>query len=253
MAQPDVRSNSHIVIDIDIDGEPTTSHCAVCLEPSVWVAVGRCGHYDVCARCASRMRFFHGDRRCCICRRHCPIVVVTTAERARKEALSFPKPPPESGSGNSFWYHRDVGYWYHHGMGAYFDDLPQYIVMRMACEKPPNTQGVRESLDRWYLFIAAAIRTYSIAAAPPPCPPATASLPPVRLHRPLPSGNVELPPPSYGPPTILQPPAAANVSADEQERGRPSVTRCLPLARAMNRFAVWRRPPYSNRKRRGEC
>ena len=68
MAQPDSAQESHA------GDEPRC--CCVCTEPLEWVAVGRCGHRDVCAGCATRIRFFRHDQRCCICR----TVLVTRAD-----------------------------------------------------------------------------------------------------------------------------------------------------------------------------
>jgi hypothetical protein len=73
MAQPDTHERSHaVVIDVADDGAAAAGEpprcCCVCTEPLEWVAVGQCGHRDVCAACATRIRFFGGDRRCCVCR-----------------------------------------------------------------------------------------------------------------------------------------------------------------------------------------
>ena len=65
MAQPDSAQESHA------GDEPRC--CCVCTESLEWVAVGRCGHRD---GCATRIRFFRHDQRCCICR----TVLVTRAD-----------------------------------------------------------------------------------------------------------------------------------------------------------------------------
>ena len=51
--------------------------CAVCAEPLKFVAVGRCGHREVCSICSARMRGVMDDRECCICKAALPEVFVT--------------------------------------------------------------------------------------------------------------------------------------------------------------------------------
>ncbi|CAL5006299.1 unnamed protein product [Urochloa decumbens] len=116
MARPPDTHESHDVV-ITIDDEPSRC-CCVCTEPLEWVAVGPCGHRDVCARCATRIRFFSGDRRCCVCRTPCPTVLVTKAgaaadDRARKRV------------------------YYHYPTGARFDSRRQYRKAVKTCVKPP--------------------------------------------------------------------------------------------------------------------
>ncbi|CAO2201779.1 unnamed protein product [Urochloa humidicola] len=80
-AQPETQESHDVVITIDVDADEPKC-CCVCTEPLEWVAVGPCGHRDVCAGCATRIHFFAGDWRCCICRTPCPTVLVTKAGTA---------------------------------------------------------------------------------------------------------------------------------------------------------------------------
>ncbi|KAL6655896.1 hypothetical protein ACP70R_006722 [Stipagrostis hirtigluma subsp. patula] len=135
MAEPDAPS-SHHVIDI---GDVEPSCCAVCMEPPEWVAVGPCGHRDVCLDCAIRMRFLGDDRRCCICRAFCPIVLIMRAgdldggqQHQQAAALSTP-PPAFGGAGPGPGRPGGVYCWYHAGMAAYFDDRRQYKAVRKMC------------------------------------------------------------------------------------------------------------------------
>ncbi|KAL6655898.1 hypothetical protein ACP70R_006724 [Stipagrostis hirtigluma subsp. patula] len=126
MEQPNARS-SHVVVDI-AGAAPIC--CAVCMEPMEWVAIGHCGHRSVCVDCTARIRFVDGHRQCCICRTHCPTVLVTKAEKAGPQA--FFRPPPSSGREGRV----DANYWYHDGMAAYFDDRHKYKAMSKMCVKP---------------------------------------------------------------------------------------------------------------------
>ncbi|KAL6655699.1 hypothetical protein ACP70R_006525 [Stipagrostis hirtigluma subsp. patula] len=135
MEQADATSG-HVVIDIG--DEP--SCCAVCMEPLEWVAIGRCGHGDVCAHCTAIIRFFHRNRRCCICRTRCPTVLVTKAGKDRPQAFSMPRPP--SGCEGRV----DGNYWYLRNMRAYFDDRRQYKKMRKVCVKPQLPASIAEGV-----------------------------------------------------------------------------------------------------------
>lgn len=42
--------------------------CVVCAEPLEWVAIGACGHREVCALCVVRLRFVLKDLCCCFCK-----------------------------------------------------------------------------------------------------------------------------------------------------------------------------------------
>ncbi|KAG0530591.1 hypothetical protein BDA96_05G199700 [Sorghum bicolor] len=150
----ETTSSSHVVIDVDeaaagaaadeaaaaAAGNMSSSSscsCAVCMEPMEWVAVFPCGHRDVCARCAAQLRFFHNDRRCCICRSYCATVVVTRADdddratttTSQRERPFLSPPPPPAFGGQQARLQVGVNYWYHRDMGAYFDDLSQYQEM----------------------------------------------------------------------------------------------------------------------------
>ncbi|KAF8702018.1 hypothetical protein HU200_033357 [Digitaria exilis] len=122
MTQPDTHKQSHVVV-IDVHAEPKC--CCVCMEPLKWVAVGRCGHRDVCGGCATRIRFFLNDRRCCSCRTNCPTVLVTKADTNRRDSSSRPL---QSG----------LYQWYHGSTGAYFDDWHKYMATVRAYDvRPP--------------------------------------------------------------------------------------------------------------------
>jgi len=66
-------------------------HCAVCAEPMVWAAYGRCGHTDSCSQCTVRLRAVLRDTRCVICQQPSDAVVVTRALGAYSRVL-----PPEA-------------------------------------------------------------------------------------------------------------------------------------------------------------
>ncbi|KAL6846438.1 hypothetical protein ACP4OV_023886 [Aristida adscensionis] len=135
MAQPDAQSG-HIAVDVGA-AAGAISCCPVCMEPPEWVAIGPCGHREVCVACAARMRFFQRDRRCCICRAFCPTVVVTKAGAGDATAAAFSRPPASGGAGQVGLYH-----WYHRGMEAYFDDREQYDAARKMCSQrtQPSSQ-----------------------------------------------------------------------------------------------------------------
>ncbi|CAM0906898.1 unnamed protein product [Alopecurus aequalis] len=152
MAHPDGGSGSH-VIDIDANADDGTKHteppladelashaividvvrtepseCAVCMEPLEWVAIGPCGHREVCSQCAVhirvRSRSKPTDRRCSICREPCPAVVVTKAGGGRHLYTKLASLGSFQG--------RVGDYWYHGASAAYFDDERQYEATRMA-------------------------------------------------------------------------------------------------------------------------
>ncbi|KAF6999936.1 hypothetical protein CFC21_015909 [Triticum aestivum] len=155
-------SNPSHVIDIDVGGakhvgdqlaspaypchvdaapaEP--SECGVCMEPLEWVAIGPCGHREVCSDCAVRMRAGsksqHASRRCCICREPCPTVLVTRSGAGGPRAC--PRLPPLGAFQGPVG-----GYWYHSGSAAYFDDERQYEAARKAYPKAED--GVRDEGD----------------------------------------------------------------------------------------------------------
>uniref|UniRef100_A0A0D9V244 RING-type domain-containing protein n=1 Tax=Leersia perrieri TaxID=77586 RepID=A0A0D9V244_9ORYZ len=149
--------NSHVVIDIDDDdGSESSSSstasserlcCVVCTEPMEFVAVGRCGHAVVCSGCAARIRSSNSDLhtrgpdlRCCICRRHCPLVAVTrasAADTANGVNLAAGMPPANI---PHEW--RALGYnWYCPAMSAYFDDKKNYKATRAIARGRVNADG----------------------------------------------------------------------------------------------------------------
>uniref|UniRef100_J3L170 RING-type domain-containing protein n=1 Tax=Oryza brachyantha TaxID=4533 RepID=J3L170_ORYBR len=140
-SSPDVEAAAercHIAVDIDGLDEGGAG-CVVCMEPLEWVAVGPCGHRVACSRCAARIRTGPGaDKRCCICRRLCPTVVVARAA-AGNGVFDFSKMPAATQDGQ-------VGeYWYYASMSAYFDDKKHYEVtkqgMKILRGYDPHTRG----------------------------------------------------------------------------------------------------------------
>ncbi|OIV95346.1 hypothetical protein TanjilG_07502 [Lupinus angustifolius] len=102
--------------------------CAVCAEPLEWVSYGHCLHRDVCSTCVSRLRFICDDRRCCICKTECDVVLVTKAlgdyTRMINDFSALPSNVRE-GKVGSYWYHEDTN--------AYFDDMDQYKMIKAMC------------------------------------------------------------------------------------------------------------------------
>jgi hypothetical protein len=101
-----------------------------------WVAVGLCGHREVCSKCTVRIRSVDGNRLCCICRTPCPTVVITRRSRAgddgklvyndKVSSLELAAHEGRVGKGN---------YWYHKASAAYFDDERQYNEAQRACSE----------------------------------------------------------------------------------------------------------------------
>jgi hypothetical protein len=117
-------SKDHHVVRIqleDLTGEEAPGCCVVCREPLEWFSVGQCGHRVVCSRCMVRIRHVDGDKKCCVCRAHCPTVLVTRADAARRAAAAARSVFRE--------------FWYHAKTAAYFDDEQQYQEAREACKK----------------------------------------------------------------------------------------------------------------------
>lgn len=118
-------SKDHHVVRIevgDVAGAAEALGCCVaCREPLEWFSVGLCGHRAVCPKCMVRIRYVDGDKNCCVCRAHCPTVLVTRADAARRAATT---------AGSVF---RE--YWYHAKTAAYFDNEQQYQAAREACKK----------------------------------------------------------------------------------------------------------------------
>uniref|UniRef100_A0A0E0EEU2 RING-type domain-containing protein n=1 Tax=Oryza meridionalis TaxID=40149 RepID=A0A0E0EEU2_9ORYZ len=137
-----------VVIDV---GATTTSSCVVCMEPLEWAAIGPCGHGEVCAGCALHIRVFQNNRRCCICRAPCRVVVVTShgaiaaAAGGGWPAVSSRLPRSLAAAGRGGGYSRREGrvgeYWYLAGMGAFFDDERQYAAAKAAARLGPPPCG----------------------------------------------------------------------------------------------------------------
>ncbi|KAF8679225.1 hypothetical protein HU200_045999 [Digitaria exilis] len=108
------------------DGTGSESLCIVCNEPLVWVAVGRCGHRAVCRRCTVRLRFFHRDKRCRVCRTRCPTVVVAKTSASADILSTLPLFSLREGRVGRLWYHRLTA--------AYYEDEHEYQAARAACQ-----------------------------------------------------------------------------------------------------------------------
>nr|CAB3475063.1 unnamed protein product [Digitaria exilis] len=114
----------------DDDDDGSSCCCVVCTEPMEWVAVGRCGHRVMCSQCMVRIRFFHQNKRCCICRTRCPKVIVTRwpAGAAVGNPPQLPLFAFREGRVGHFWYHKLTA--------AYFEDQQQYNVGVIALDEP---------------------------------------------------------------------------------------------------------------------
>ena len=60
------RKDSNIS-DLEVDISDT-EHCVLCFNFLKFVALGKCGHKNVCLICALRLRFILKDIRCPICK-----------------------------------------------------------------------------------------------------------------------------------------------------------------------------------------
>jgi hypothetical protein len=94
-----------------------------------WVAIGLCGHHEVCSTCMVRIHVFEHDRRCCICRRQCPTIVVTGAGRRR---CVYAELASLVNMGRVEHKYDDL-YSYHSISVAYFDDKQQFKDTRSVC------------------------------------------------------------------------------------------------------------------------
>ncbi|GJD06539.1 E3 ubiquitin-protein ligase hel2 [Galdieria sulphuraria] len=54
-----------------------TPVCVICANILVFVALGSCNHYHVCADCSHRLRSLYNDYRCCVCKQTLEKVLVT--------------------------------------------------------------------------------------------------------------------------------------------------------------------------------
>ncbi|KAK1682756.1 hypothetical protein QYE76_043604 [Lolium multiflorum] len=123
-----------VTVDTTAARPPELHECAVCMERLMWVAVGPCGHHEVCSKCAVRIRSVDSNRLCCICRAPCPAVLVTRRSRTSgdgkliysDELSSLALAADEGPVGN---------YWYHKASAAYFDDERQYNEAQRACSE----------------------------------------------------------------------------------------------------------------------
>jgi hypothetical protein len=114
----------------DIDGiVDDHSECAVCMEPLEWVAIGLCGHHEVCSTCTVHIRVFEHDRRCCICRQQCPAIVVTGAGRGSRVYAELASLVNMGRVEHEY----DDLYSYHSISAAYFDDKQQFEDTRSVC------------------------------------------------------------------------------------------------------------------------
>uniref|UniRef100_A0A0E0EET9 Uncharacterized protein n=1 Tax=Oryza meridionalis TaxID=40149 RepID=A0A0E0EET9_9ORYZ len=106
----------------------------------------------VCAVCSLRIRVFQNNRRCCICRAPCRVVVVTkhvdaiaaAAAAGGWRAVSSRLPRSQTGSGGGYsQVEGRVGehWWYHAGMRAFFDDERQYAAAARLGAPPPSSCG----------------------------------------------------------------------------------------------------------------
>ena len=114
---------------VDVAADKDHLCCVVCREPMRWVAVGRCGHRAVCSKCMVLNRFFQQNRSCCICKTHCPKVLVAKADGAGDRADALRKLPRFA-----FRDGRAGKYWYHGYTRAYFEEEKEYQAARAACE-----------------------------------------------------------------------------------------------------------------------
>ncbi|MEW5316918.1 MAG: hypothetical protein WDW38_008257 [Sanguina aurantia] len=58
---------------------PPSFTCLICCEPSHAIAIGKCGHTDVCAMCTLRLRLLYADNRCSLCKGQNDEVVIISA------------------------------------------------------------------------------------------------------------------------------------------------------------------------------
>jgi hypothetical protein len=148
--QPAAAANHYHVIDVNVDTTaarpPELHECAVCMERLRWVAVGPCGHREVCSKCAIRIRSVDRNRQCCICRTPCPAVVVTGRSRAGDGKHIYNKVSSMTLAANEG---RVGSYWYHKASAAYFDDERPYNEATRACSELERAEvGDEDENDR---------------------------------------------------------------------------------------------------------
>ncbi|KAF8668812.1 hypothetical protein HU200_052009 [Digitaria exilis] len=98
-----LQETTAIDVGSEDDGTGSENLCVVCKEPLVWVAIGRCGHRVVCRRCTVRLRFFHRDKRCRVCRTRCPTVVVAKTSASADILSTLPLFSLREGRVGRFW------------------------------------------------------------------------------------------------------------------------------------------------------
>ena len=62
--------------------------CAICAEPLLFPAIGKCGHRDMCGLCSVRMRIILKDNNCPMCKTECEemFIVPSSDERSFDES-----------------------------------------------------------------------------------------------------------------------------------------------------------------------
>ncbi|TKW35952.1 hypothetical protein SEVIR_2G409400v4 [Setaria viridis] len=136
----DTGCQDHVIDIAPQDDADPKNYCVVCTHPSEWVAIGRCGHRVVCRKCMVRIRFFHRNKRCCICRTRCPKVIVAKRDASTDILSTLPLFALREGRVGKLWYHRLTA--------AYYEDEKEYNAARVACD------GILSPFFRpWYWFV----------------------------------------------------------------------------------------------------
>ncbi|CAM0144682.1 unnamed protein product [Urochloa decumbens] len=140
------NASDHVVDVAPHEADHDTNNCCiVCTEPSEWVCIGRCGHRVVCRKCMVRIRFFHRNKRCCICRTRCPKVIVAKrgARAGILSTLPLDRDPVQyctCSGGHCTRACRAVGPTCQRPplqvqlTAAYYEDEQEYSAARAACE-----------------------------------------------------------------------------------------------------------------------
>uniref|UniRef100_A0A0D9X1Q0 RING-type domain-containing protein n=1 Tax=Leersia perrieri TaxID=77586 RepID=A0A0D9X1Q0_9ORYZ len=127
------------------------SCCVVCTEPLEWVAVGPCRHRVVCSSCMTYTRFVNRDMLCCLCRTHCPNVIVVKGDcehGADILAELIPSSTAKSGSvaDSLIWYHAETAAYYKKkGEGAEAPEMEK-LTEKAASEEVKNA-AVSKTMD----------------------------------------------------------------------------------------------------------
>jgi E3 ubiquitin-protein ligase ZNF598 len=69
------RAQSDVLSDADLSD---LEHCILCYNPMKFMAMGECGHKNVCCKCVLRMRLIMDDNHCSICKQEQDEIVITT-------------------------------------------------------------------------------------------------------------------------------------------------------------------------------